>query len=146
MHMRTTTVLMIVAGLITGTASAQSVPNLTQQPHGSRAEAVSVSAERTAGAHLLRAASTELARIRVSGPSVEFSSPRLQPAQSRSWIGRHPVIFGTLVGFGAGFLIGYLPGDDAVFDDFVAEFNGVVIGGVGAGIGAAIGAFVGAGR
>jgi hypothetical protein len=66
------------------------------------------------------------------------------PQQKRSWIGRHPVIFGTLAGFGAGFLIGYLPGDDAVFDDFTAGFNGWVLGGVGGGTGAAIGAIVGA--
>lgn len=70
---------------------------------------------------------------------------RQQPApQKRSWIGRHPVLFGTLVGFGGGFLIGYLPGDDGVFDDYVASFNGLVMGGIGAGAGAAIGAAVGA--
>lgn len=68
---------------------------------------------------------------------------RQQPgAQKRSWIGRHPVLFGALVGFGGGFLIGYLPGDDGVFYDFTAEFNGLVLGGVGAGIGAAVGAVV----
>jgi hypothetical protein len=58
----------------------------------------------------------------------------------RSWISRHPVFFGTLVGFGAGFLIGYLPGDDGVFDDFTAGFNGWVMGGIGAGTGAIVGA------
>ena len=68
-----------------------------------------------------------------------------QPAQQkRSWIGRHPVLFGALVGFGGGFLIGYLPGDDAVFDDFTAGFNGLVMGGIGAGTGAAVGAVVAA--
>ena len=69
-----------------------------------------------------------------------------QAAQSRGWIGRHPVVFGTLVGFGGGFLIGYLPGDDAVFNDGAAGFNGLVMGAVGSGIGAAIGVFVGAAR
>jgi hypothetical protein len=49
-----------------------------------------------------------------------------------------------LVGFGGGFLIGYLPGDDVVFDDFVARFNGFVLGAVGAGTGAVVGAVVGA--
>ena len=72
----------------------------------------------------------------------------LQPAQSpkrtqkRGWIARHPALFGALVGFGSGFLIGYLPGDDGVFSDFDAEFNGVVLGGVGALTGAVIGAAV----
>jgi hypothetical protein len=64
--------------------------------------------------------------------------------QHRSWIGRHPVVFGALVGFGSGFLIGYLPGDDGVFDDFTASFGGWVVGGIGAGVGALIGALVGA--
>ena len=59
-------------------------------------------------------------------------------------IGRHPVLFGTLIGFGGGFLIGYVPGDDGVFDDFTAGFNGLVLGGIGAGIGAGLGAIVGA--
>ena len=61
--------------------------------------------------------------------------------QKRNWIGRHPVLFGSMVGLGGGFLIGYLPGDDGVFDDFTAEFNGLVLGGAGAGIGAMVGAF-----
>jgi hypothetical protein len=65
-----------------------------------------------------------------------------QPRQERGWIGRHPVLFGTLVGFGGGFLIGYLPGDDGVFDDFTAKFNGLVLGGVGAGVGAVSGAIL----
>lgn len=70
---------------------------------------------------------------------------RQQPAPQKSnWLRRHPVLFGTLAGFGAGYLIGHLPGDDGVFDDFVASFNGVIIGGIGAGTGAAIGAVVGA--
>lgn len=58
----------------------------------------------------------------------------------RNWIGRHPVLVGALVGFGGGFLVGYLPGDDGVFYDFTAEFNGFVLGGVGAGLGAIVGA------
>ena len=65
-----------------------------------------------------------------------------QPRQERGWIARHPVLFGTLIGFGGGFLIGYLPGDDGVFDDFTAEFNGLVLGGVGAGVGAVSGAIL----
>ena len=47
-----------------------------------------------------------------------------------------------MVGFGSRFLIGYLPGDDAVFDDYVAGFNGAVVGGIGAGAGASIVAIV----
>lgn len=95
---------------------------------------------------LTRAASRELARLNLSAASADPALLRVQqPGQrKRSWIGRHPVLFGTLVGFGGGFLIGYLPGDDGVFDDFTAGFNGVVLGGVGAGTGAVVGAIVGA--
>jgi hypothetical protein len=48
-----------------------------------------------------------------------------------------------LVGFGGGFLIGYLPGDDAVFEDFTAGFNGMVMGGIGSATGAVAGAVIG---
>jgi hypothetical protein len=77
-------------------------------------------------------------------PSTVWSNPAVlvQQAgpQEGNWIGRHAVLFGALVGFGGGYLLGYLPGDDAVFYDFTAEFNGLVLGGVGAGVGALVGA------
>lgn len=54
---------------------------------------------------------------------------------------------GALAGFGAGFIIGYVAGDDGIFYDFTAGFNGWVLGGLGAGAGAIIGyASVSAGR
>ena len=95
-----------------------------------------------AGRWLTRAVSREVASMNLSEALSDSSLLRLQQpgSRKRSWIGRHPVLFGTLAGFGAGFLIGYLPGDDGVFDDFVAEFNGLVLGGVGAGVGALVGA------
>ncbi len=58
-------------------------------------------------------------------------------------LGKHPVLFGTLIGFGSGFLVGYIAGDDGVFYDFTAGANGVMLGGIGAGIGAGVGAIVG---
>lgn len=98
------------------------------------------------GGWLERAANREVRRLTRSTVFLDSAlRTRQQPVpQKRRWIGRHPVVFGTLVGFGAGFLIGYVPGDDGVFDDFVASFNGLVVGGIGAGAGAAIGAAVGA--
>ena len=60
-------------------------------------------------------------------------------AERKNWIQRHPSCFGAAVGFVGGFLIGFLPGDDAVFDDFTAAFNGAVLGGIGAGTGAILG-------
>jgi hypothetical protein len=74
---------------------------------------------------------------------------RRMPAQQtaapsrRNWIVRHPTLFGALVGFGGGFAIGYGAGDDGVFDDYVASFNGLVLGGIGAGVGAGVGAAFG---
>ena len=93
-----------------------------------------------------RAVASNATRITLarSVPRRSSHSPLQQTRQGRSLIGRHPVLFGTLVGFGAGFLVGYLPGDDGVFDDFTAGFNGWVLGGVGGGIGAGVGAIVGA--
>lgn len=87
-----------------------------------------------------------LAMDRSAAKNAVFGAQQPSAQQRRSWIGRHPVLFGTLVGFGAGYLIGYLPGDDAVFYDFTAEFNGMVLGGVGAGAGALTGALVGQAR
>ena len=72
------------------------------------------------------------------------TSPQHTGTPKRSWIKRHPVLVGTLVGFGGGFAIGYMAGDDGIFDDFTAGFNGVVLGAIGAGTGAAVGAAVGA--
>jgi hypothetical protein len=98
------------------------------------------------GGWLERAADREVHRLTRSTVFVDSAlHARQTPVpQKRSWIGRHSVLVGTLVGFGGGFLIGYVPGDDGVFDDYVASFNGLVIGGIGAGAGAAIGAAVGA--
>jgi hypothetical protein len=84
-------------------------------------------------------------RLRLSAipAHVAFQTvPTPAAPRKRSWIGRHPVLFGALVGTGSGFLIGYLPGDDGVFYDFTAGFNGSVIGGVGALTGAVVGAVV----
>ena len=62
-----------------------------------------------------------------------------QGAARRNWIQRHPSCFGAAVGFVGGFLVGFLPGDDAVFEDYEAAFNGAVLGGIGAGAGAILG-------
>lgn len=87
-----------------------------------------------------RAIDREVSRLDRSASGAGSVLQAVPQPQKRSWIGRHPVLFGALVGFGGGFLVGYLPGDDAVFDDFTAGFNGMVLGGVGALAGGIIGA------
>ena len=69
--------------------------------------------------------------------------PAPQKPSRGNWVKRHPVWTGAIIGFTAGYLIGYLPGDDAVFYDFTATFNGLVIGGLGAGVGALAGWVIG---
>ena len=57
---------------------------------------------------LKRAASRELARLNLAAASTDSALLRVQQPgrRKRSWIGRHPVLFGTLVGFGGGYLVG----------------------------------------
>jgi hypothetical protein len=88
----------------------------------------------------LRAAIADSSRRLEARPARAAQSA---PARKKNWIQRHPACFGAAVGFVAGFFIGYLPGDDAVFDDFEAGFNGAVLGGIGAGAGAIVGALAG---
>lgn len=112
-------------------------PDFDEAPHPAR----------TTDGPLRAAAARETARLALSGSSVERTRAgveRQAGERRRSWIGRHPVLFGALVGFTSGFLTGYLAGDDGIFDDFTAQFNGMVLGGVGAGVGAGLGAIAGA--
>jgi hypothetical protein len=84
------------------------------------------------------------ARRSVVPPQLLISRQTQQATQSsttrqQSWISRHPVLFGTLVGLGGGFAIGYGSGDDGIFDDYTAFANGVFMAPIGAGIGAILG-------
>lgn len=93
-----------------------------------------------------RATSRELARLNLAAASTDSALlPGQQPGQrTRSWIGRHPVLFGTLVGLGGGYLVGVGAGEDGIFDDFTAGENGLFVAGIGAGAGALVGAIAGA--
>ena len=59
--------------------------------------------------------------------------------QSRTGARRHPVLIGTLVGFGAGAGLGVAVGQNGGIADWSAGFSGLVLGGIGAGVGAIIG-------
>ena len=70
---------------------------------------------------------------------------RQQPAKERSWPGRHPVLFGALIGLASGLAVeaAVIPGASG------GEPHGVYIpmfGGTGAGIGALTGLIVSAAR
>jgi hypothetical protein len=92
---------------------------------------------------LTRAVAAELDRARVK-PATRPAPPfRLQQnPQKAGWIRRHPILFGTLAGFGTGFVIGCLPHEDNALYLFPGCYNGLYVGGIGAGIGAAVGAIV----
>lgn len=93
----------------------------------------------------LSAAATNLAFLLAQQPSALKRRARGRgPSGPReSWIGRHPVLFGTIVGSGCGYVFGHLQGDsaDGAFGyDVSAEFIWGVTGALG---GALVGALVG---
>lgn len=69
------------------------------------------------------------------------SLPIPQASQKRNWIQRHPTLFGALVGFGGGFVIGSNTG--LCCDMTVGLGTGLAVGGIGAGAGAVVGKVVG---
>ncbi len=77
-----------------------------------------------------------------AAPRQDIAGPR----QNRSWIGRHPVLFGALVGAGAGTVAAGTMNNEmfcqAGNDEDCFFYNGSRFA-VGAGIGAGIGALVG---
>ncbi len=92
---------------------------------------------------LARAAVREVQRLaRLQQAPADAPRPT-ERREHRNWIARHPVLFGTAVGFGAGCLVGFAAGDDGVLDDFTAGSNAVILGGALAGIGAVVGLVVG---
>ena len=89
-----------------------------------------------------QAVDRQVRRVMLSSTS-DHSRFQVRPVpRDRNWIKRHPVIFGALVGFGGGFVAGYLAGDDAVFEDFTKEFHGIAFGGIGALAGAILGELI----
>lgn len=91
---------------------------------------------------IARSVRGEVLRLAVAG-GAHHGLAQPQPSGRRpNWVQRHPVRTAAIVGAVSGFLIGYLPGDDAVFYDFTAEFNGAVMGGIGAGAGASLVAII----
>jgi hypothetical protein len=101
------------------------------------------------GTPLRDAATREAIQLAITIGTVQPSSG---PARGHSWVARHPVLLGALVGLGAGFTIGaatcrYPGGEGSSCSDYTFPGNarllgGLTIGGLGAGIGAGVGAVI----
>ena len=78
---------------------------------------------------------------RVADAAVPWSATQA-PSPKQNWVRRHPVRTAAIAGAVSGFAIGWAAGDDAVFDDFTGEFNGVLLGSICAGAGASLVAIV----
>ena len=86
--------------------------------------------------------------------TVDTAAPQAAQVQQRNWAARHPVLTGTLIGFGIGFPIGVstckFPGAEGsscayyTYPGNARMLGGITIGLFGAGIGAGVGALIGA--
>jgi hypothetical protein len=125
----------VAAGLVVLTA----VPPLSAQeiPGGRSAPEVAFAIQ---SEPLRRSIASEAARL--AGGRVRAASDDVQGQPSRSWVGRHPVLTGALIGAGTGavwadiFCRGQCEGDPRLYM--------LLLGGTGAGIGAGIGAVIAA--
>ena len=136
--MATTLVALLASVLLTPTAGIAQTPPANRAPDGPRRlVAIERSAETIRQA--TRRESVRLAALAAAARQQQ------QPPPKRSWPGRHPVLFGTIVGVGAGLAIeaAVIPGASggephSVYVPMFATF--------GAGIGALTGLIVSAVR
>lgn len=134
--MNTSVVLLLVA-LLAHPALAADSAHVT--PDGSVPTRSAVAS--SPGALTLSVAheASHLARVTASAPTTTQPAP--QQTKKKGWIGRHPVLFGALVGFGAGCVLGAsrVGGSQDTFFNALDEFACPVVGGMGAGAGSVIG-------
>lgn len=105
-----------------------------------------VLASGTENSPLGRAAMTEAIRVVATG-AVQAQAPQPPAAQRRSWIGRHPALFGALVGTAGGAALGSL--EDCRNTGFSFCSRGASVAGgalLGAGVGSLTGFFIGRAR
>jgi hypothetical protein len=78
-----------------------------------------------------------------SGSRLKIPKDEIQeitrPKEKRFWTRTK---IGAIAGFATGLAIGLVAGDDGIFYDFTAGFNGLVLGGAGAAGGAILGATI----
>lgn len=88
------------------------------------------------------ATSREIARlVQSTTPPRRSAQPVNPPPPNKRWIGRHPRLFGALVGFGAGCAIGasQVGGSTDNFYNALDEFACPAVGGIGAAAGVIVG-------
>jgi hypothetical protein len=65
-----------------------------------------------------------------------------EQAVTPNWCKRRAVLCGTAIGFGIGYSVGFLSGENPIYEDLVPSADAVVVGGLGAAVGAVVGAFL----
>ena len=88
-----------------------------------------------------RAIKQEAARQTRLNTSKRFSQAQQPQSRERSWAGKHPVLFGALLGAGVGGLGGATLGSDCGREESFCSRKGLVQ--IGAAAGAGVGALVG---
>lgn len=143
----TTGVALAIWMLFQPLAHAQSISVAPTQPDATTSQNQPAEPSgRTNPQNLLASGLRESTRLVALTPPVAEGMARVQPAgQNRSWISRHPVLFGTLVGAGAGALASVTMENELFCSggDEDCFFHGGSRVFVGAGFGAGIGAVVG---
>jgi hypothetical protein len=121
-------VVSLLVSLLSGTASAADPVT-----HASPPTVIAASAAR------------EVSRLaRAAAPEPRTAQQTQRAPKHTGWIARHPKLFGALVGFGAGCVVGVsqVGGSRDTFFNALDEFACPVVGGIGAGAGALVGAVV----
>lgn len=88
---------------------------------------------------LERAIHQHLAAVRPA--RVASAQPQSRKSASGTWCRRRAPLCGALIGFGAGYGLGFLLGENPFVDDFVPSADALIVGGIGAAAGGTIGAF-----
>jgi hypothetical protein len=104
-----TMVVLLTLGILAAQAPAFA-EGQTGTTHGTSVTRSAVTGPFTQRA-LAAAVGRSLERLPMSSDTARLSAAQ-QTVQQRSWIGRHPVLFGALVGAGAGAGIGYALGQN----------------------------------
>ena len=123
---------------------ASAMPAAGQEHSDSNAAATRTAAAGRAPVSISTAINERAARRAKAGRSNEFEPPQQAHTRPHSWVRRHPVLSGALIGSAAGALGGATPGSDCGHEETFCSRAGMVqISTVaGAGVGALVGLVV----